>query len=145
MTNLPVKVPACALIILNKQAEVLLLQQPDEQWSLPLAAMDACDTPVAAAERLAGKHLTLKLIDMECFGFSSAATDVHAIQMGNSAVHLHSFLFVSTYWEGDVSLPLPYQTHAFFPLQELPALAEPMKHYLDIFLQWLPERGFVFA
>jgi ADP-ribose pyrophosphatase YjhB (NUDIX family) len=103
------------------------------------------ETPVVTLQRRAEEQFGLSLIDLECIGFSSAAEDVQSVDINGQNTHPHVFVFVSTYWQGDVQKNENGNALAFFNIRELPELRSPMQHYLDMFLQWLPERGFSFV
>jgi hypothetical protein len=44
MTDMPIKLPACTLIILNEDANIMLLQQADGLWTLPFTELPNNET-----------------------------------------------------------------------------------------------------
>ncbi len=141
----PKKSPQCISLILNDAAQVLMLKQENGLWTLPVSPMLADETPVTAVHRLTKEITGLTMDELECFGYSSAAAEVHSIERNGELIHPHCFMFASTAWQGNITITDRHQGHEFFSLAALPDLAEPMQHYFDTFVQWLPERGFLFV
>ena len=143
--NEPTMLPAAAAIILNRDAEVLLLREFETLWRLPFTAIQARETPIAAVHRLASEQCQLSFEDLQCIAYSSASDAVQAVPHNDKHYHPHCFLFSSTLWQGEPQAANSATELRFFSLRELPALEKPMAHYLEIFVQWLPERGFNFV
>jgi hypothetical protein len=96
-------------------------------------------------QRLAQEQAGITLDDLELIAYASADNNVQKFQFQEKSVHPHSFLFSSTTWQGEVNVADEYLAFEFFSLSKLPVIHQPMAHYIDVFLKWLPERQFLFV
>ena len=149
VTKLPiataVRVPSCTLILLNENAQLLLLKnKADRQWQLPLTHIQPAETATTTTLRLANEQTRVTVEDIECVGYASAASE-NMLVLAGTQVHLHSFIMVSTTWQGQVKPGLEFTEAQFFSIQSLPELPGHTLQAIRLFKKWLPSRVFQFG
>lgn len=140
-----IKVPATTILILNDEAQVLVLKpHGKEKWILPWGEMKTKESAIDSVARIAKAETGLELLDVECVGFTSANKIVHVNNKNGQPQHLHLFTFVSTYFSGHLELKEAFEELAFFSIGELPTLAKPFDGSVESFKNWLPSREMQF-
>lgn len=146
LKNTEIKVPCAATLVLNEEAQVLLLKSADKPaWILPWGEMAATETPQATAIRVTREETGLELLDIECVGFSSANLTNRVHNGAGQPQHLHLFTFVSTYYTGSLVHPDSLSDMQFFNISDLPETASPFQESMQQFRKWLSGRSFQFS
>ncbi len=141
-----VKLPACVVILLNENAEFLLIKETArQQWQLPLDGIRDGETATEATLRLTRQQLGVEPAELECIGYSSADPANKIIWPAqNILVQLHAFVMVSTDWQGDISPATDYDSAQYFGIRDLPPVPAHVEHHIQMFTSWLPNREFQF-
>jgi len=144
-TRIPIRVPSCTLILLNDQAQLLLLNNKQQnQWQLPLTDIRPDESATSCTMRMAVEQTSIELDDIECVGYSSMAPESVTL-WSDTQVQLHSFIMVSTSWQGNLHANEEFAQMKFFGIQSLPELPNHTLQAISLFKKWLPSRVFQFG
>jgi ADP-ribose pyrophosphatase YjhB (NUDIX family) len=142
----PKKIPTTSVILLNENAQVVLLKSENSNhWFLPMGEIESTETALDSAVNKTRESLGVDLVDIEPIGYSTAALANKTVLENNGPVHYYNFIFASTCWDGELNASSDVERYETYSMSELPPLTEPSRHSLSVFRKWLPSRVFQFS
>jgi mutator protein MutT len=117
----PVMIPACGVIIENKQGEILLQQRSDNaKWGLPGGGMEIGETFLETAKREVYEEVGIIVENLELFGIYSG-DDRYIVYPNQDICWVTSTIFKTSEYKGEI-LQATDETlgHRFFSRDNLP-------------------------
>ena len=133
-----VKVPGGRIVLEDADGRVLLQKRSDfGTWGLPAGSPELNETASESIRREVLEETGLRVLDLECFGYSSNPEFEIITYPNEDMVHAYCLLFCSRRWQGEL-LESSEETLAlaFFSPSELPEMMGNHRRTLSMYAEY---------
>jgi histidine triad (HIT) family protein len=133
-----VKVPGGRIVLEDTEERVLLQKRSDfGLWGLPAGSPELTETASESIRREVLEETGLRVLDLECFGYSSNPEFEIITYPSEDVVHTYCLLFCSRRWQGElIESSEETLALAFFSLAELPEMIANHRRTLSMFAEY---------